>query len=56
MARLYQPFASAPRAGVAVTDGPAASYWSPNVVEPETFPATSTHVPATEAEPLSGPE
>ena len=53
---LYQPFASAPRAGVAVTDGPVASYAKPNAVELLTFPATSVQLPDTAADPVSGPE
>ncbi|MGZ4332861.1 MAG: hypothetical protein ACXVRJ_01120 [Gaiellaceae bacterium] len=53
---LYQPLASAPRAGVAVTDGPVESYWNPKAAAELTLPATSTHVPAIEAEPSSGPE
>jgi hypothetical protein len=53
---LYQPFASALRAGMAVTDGPVASYLRAKVAEELTFPATSTHVPLTEADASSGPE
>jgi hypothetical protein len=53
---LYQPFASAPRAGDAVTDGGVASYSKLVVLGADTFPATSVHVALTEAEPESGPE
>jgi len=53
---LYQPFASGWRAGLAVTEGPAASYLSPNVEVALRLPALSVQVPLTEADPVSGPE
>ena len=53
---LYQPFASAPRAGDGVTDGGVASYWNVVVSGAETLPATSVQVALTVADPESGPE
>jgi hypothetical protein len=53
---LYQPFASAPRAGDADTLGGVASYWNENVFGAETSPAPLVHVAETEAELESGPE
>jgi hypothetical protein len=53
---LYQPFASGPRDGVAVTEGPSSSNWNVDATGPLVFPALSLHVPLTEAPPLSGPE
>jgi hypothetical protein len=55
-ARLYQPFASAPRAGDGVTDGAVASYWKEMLFGAETSPAPLVHVALAEAEPESGPE
>ena len=53
---LYQPLKSAARSGVpAVTEGGVASKRSPNEAL-AVFPALSRHVPATDADPLSGPE
>src|SRR5207248_1750987 len=53
---LYQPFASAPRDGVAVTEGPWASNWNAVATAPLVFPALSLQVPLTETPLLSGPE
>jgi hypothetical protein len=53
--RLYQPFESGERAGVALTDGAVASYFSPNVRD-VVFPALSVQEPATDAAASSGPE
>ena len=53
---LYQPFASGWRAGLAATEGPLASYLSPNVEATLRLPALSVQVPLTEALPVSGPE
>src|SRR5918999_1411190 len=53
--RLYQPFASGARLGVAVTCGAVESYLSGRDADPM-LPALSTQVPATAAVALSGPE
>jgi hypothetical protein len=53
--RLYQPFASAPRLGVAVTPGAVASYLKPNEPSALVLPARSRQEPETEAVPESGP-
>jgi hypothetical protein len=53
---LYQPFASAPREGVALAEGGVESYESVTDFGAETLPATSVHVAFTEAELESGPE
>src|SRR5436189_456802 len=53
---LYQPFASGPRDGVAVAEGPWSSNWNVVATGPLVFPALSLQVPLTEAPPLSGPE
>lgn len=53
---LYHPFASAPRAGEAVTDGGVASYSNEVLFGAETSPAPLVHVSLTEADPESGPE
>src|SRR5947207_10380813 len=52
---LYHPLESGARPALAFTLGPVPSYFSPRPAGAETFPALSVHVPATEAEPLSGP-
>src|SRR5581483_10841182 len=52
---LYQPFASGPRAGAAVTLGGVASYLIVSDDASLTLPATSRQVPPTDAPPLSGP-
>ncbi len=54
IAALYQPFAFGLRAGVAVTPGAVASYFSAND-RGATFPARSRQEPETDAEPVSGP-
>src|SRR5256885_3938027 len=51
----YQPFASGARPGVAVTEGPFASYLSANGLAGLRLPALSRQVPVTVAAPLSGP-
>jgi hypothetical protein len=53
---LYHPFASVPRDGVGVTEGPSSSNWNVEETGPLVFPALSLQVPLTEAPPLSGPE
>ena len=52
----YQPFASGPRASDAPAAGAVASYLSANASGALVLPAASRHTPATDAEPLSGPE
>ncbi len=52
---LYQPFASAPREGSAVTCGLVPSYFRPTDLEAP-FPALSLQDPVTEAVAESGPE
>jgi hypothetical protein len=54
-ARLYQPFESGVRAGVAVAEGAVPSYFNPNAFE-VVFPALSVQEPLTEAVASSGPE
>ena len=53
--RLYQPFESGERPGVALTEGADPSYFSPNVFE-VVLPALSVQEPVTEAVASSGPE
>jgi len=53
---LYQPFASAARAGAADRFGAVASYSNERVLAAETLPALSVHVPLADAELESGPE
>src|SRR5436190_23838135 len=53
---LYQPFASGWRAGLAVREGPAESYLSPNIEVALRLPGLSMQVPLTDAAPVSGPE
>jgi hypothetical protein len=53
---VYHPFAFAGRAGLAVTLGGVASNLKPKVDGALVFPATSRHVPDTDAVALSGDE
>jgi hypothetical protein len=52
--RLYQPFESGGRSGVAVTVGAVASYWSASDAPPE-LPARSVHEPDSVTVDPSGP-